>query len=117
MKSLAIIKNHYLTQAQKHLYVLICEKLKNDEKLLFEETRNIWLTYAHRDMRNGIPYFFNYWWRNSEDEMVGRNEPMNEEQINMSSSMWLTHNIGRLVLKGYLQVLPMIELKNIRIQS
>lgn len=108
--SIAIERNATLVKSQRMMYSLICEKIKNKERLRLLEVRDIWLNYSHKDTRNGVPYYFNWWWRDETDKMVGRYEPMNEEQITIAMTMFLTNTIGRLVLKGYLRVIPELEL-------
>lgn len=112
-KFVEITKRPYLTKGQTSLYIKIQVKLEKNEKLTFNEVRDIYINWACRDVRKGVPYFWNWWWRNEKDEMVGRSEPMSEEQINISTITWLTHNLGCLVLKGYLKVLPAIELESV----
>ena len=114
MKSLAIIKDVKLTKAQKYLYSLICKKLKKEEKLTFEEAKKLYLGYVNRYMIEGVPHKTNYWVPTEEPgQYTSRLEPMTQEEIDWATSFWLTANIGRLVLKGYLQVMPMIELKKL----
>lgn len=110
-QGLALKKRPHLTVGQKCLYDLVRIKLDRDESLLFSEVKPIYVNHVCRTVQNGVPYYFNYWWRNDKDEIVGRDEPMSEQQILAASVMWLTHNIGSLVLKGYLKVLPVLELE------
>lgn len=110
MKGITIFKKPNLTKGQKSLFEVICLKLEKGDVLTFSEAKEIYINNVNREMRNGVPYFFNWWWRNEKDEMVGRLEPMSKEQINIAVITWLTHNIGCLVLKGYLKILPVLEL-------
>jgi hypothetical protein len=109
---LAIEKNIRLSIAQKKLFELICLKYKKQEKLKMGEIHDIWLSYSHKTVRDGVPYFWMWWWRNEKDEMVGKLMPMEKEQIKISVIMFLTHNLGRLILKGYLTVMPEMDLLN-----
>jgi hypothetical protein len=105
-----IIKRVHITPGQEYLYRTICDKISGEDKLTLKEAREMYIAFGCRDVRNGIPYCYNYWWRNEKGDMVGRSEPMTEDMIKTAVVMWLTHNIGSLVLKGYLTILPALEL-------
>lgn len=113
MNNLILSKRPYLTVGQKVLYKVICERLKSGKPILFNEAREMYIRYSCRVVENGIPYYFNGWWRNKKDEIVGRNEPMSEWQIKVAASHWLTNSIGNLVIKGYLKVMPAIDFREL----
>ena len=114
-KELTIYKKPRLTEGQKDLFVLVCEKIKTDEPLLFEEVKKIYIKKGFKGMKeNGVLLWHNYWWRNKKDEQVGRYEPMTEDMIKYNAFSWLTGNLGRLVLKGYLKVIPTIKLGELK---
>lgn len=106
-----IYKKPKLTQGQKLLYGLICEKLKTNKPIHFREAKTIYIEQVCKDVRNGVVYWHNWWWCNEKDEQVGRYEPLPEELVPQRVLLWLTSNIGSLVLKGYLKVIPSIELQ------
>lgn len=112
-KALSIIKRPNLTGGQTDLYDLVVSKLKDDAPITFMEAKSIYLTKVCRDIRNGIPYYWNAWKRNEAGETVGGAEPMTEYDLTRRVLLWITANIGALVLKGYLKVIPMIELDTI----
>lgn len=109
-KSVRIYKRPNLTQGQKSLFGLITIKLEKNTPISFDEAKKIYLEKVCKNIRNGIPHWYNSWKRNEKDEMVGGYEPLNEWELNNRILMWLTSNIGSLVLKGYLKVIPAIEL-------
>ena len=111
-KPLAIERSTRLSVAQKKLFELVCVKTQKIERLKMSEIYDIWLNYSHRDVRKGVPYFWAWYWRNEKDEMVGKDMPMDKDQIKVASTMFLTHNLGSLVLKGYLTVIPELDLLN-----
>jgi len=119
-KALQIVKRPNLTKAQKSLFALICDKLKTDEKILYNEAEEIWVKKVCREVRNGVPHYYNYYKdRYEEDGEVkfkGGYEPLPEQWIVQRVLLWLTSNIGSLVLKGYLEVIPQIELKQLKQQ-
>lgn len=108
-KALDIIKRPHLSKGQKVLYSLICKKLEREERLTFQEAKDIYINNSCRDVRDGIPYRYDYYHRNAEDKIVGACIPMEEWYLSQIVMMWLTHNIGCLVLKGYLKVIPTID--------
>lgn len=108
-----IIKHPKLTKNQEILYALIVKKVESNEPIYFKEAREMWINHVCREIRDGKPHYFNFWWRNEKDEMVGRYQPMNEYMISLNATQWLVNNIGRLVLKGYLKVIPQIEIKQL----
>ena len=114
-KSLQIIRRPKLTKAQKDLFQLICEKLENNDKILYSEAESIWINKVCKRVVDGVPYYWNYWKNryeeNGEVRWRGEYEPMPKEWIPSRVLLWLTANIGSLVLKGHLKVIPMIELK------
>lgn len=101
-KALSLLRRPNLTKGQKSLYRLVCQKLKDDEMIMFNEAKDIWMTNIAKTIKNGVPYYWNSWKRNEKDETVGGYDPMNEWQVTQYVLIWLTHNIGSLVLKGFL---------------
>jgi len=118
IKSLAFTKPRKFTTAQQQLYALICLKIKNNEKLLFEEARQIYIKYVNRYLIDGVPHHWNYWadrhlMSDGTYGYTSKLEPMNDEEITFCTQEWLITNIGRLVIKGALDVIPQIELKQL----
>lgn len=112
-KGVMIIRRPNLTDAQKPLFALICDKLCKGDKLTMPEIKQIYIKYACREVRNGVPYFWDYW-KNYDyinKKSVGGWVKRPDKHLNQLVTMWLMNNIGSLVLKGYLKVLPIIELK------
>lgn len=103
-----------MTNGQAKLYALILKKVKNNEAITYEEAKSLYIRFACREVKKGVPQFWNMWWRNDKDEMVGRWQPVSEHELNMRITQWIMTNIGSLVLKGYLQVLPTISFKEIK---
>lgn len=103
--------NLVLTPAQKDLYALICEKLKDNKPILYEEAKKIYFEKGCRTMRNGWPH----WWWSVKNEETGNYEaryaPYTEEAVKYITFNWLTFNIGKLVVKGALKVIPQIKLE------
>ena len=121
-KKIILLRRPKLSTGQKVLFDLICEKLKSGDKLTIEESRKIYIKNVCRSFENGKPAVYNYYYKriqepkwNKDGKLIldakfeGRYEPMTEQYLNLTVLQWLTHNIGALVLKGYLKVLPIIE--------
>jgi hypothetical protein len=111
-KTLSIVEKGVLRPGQLGLYKLIVEKIETNATLNIDEAEHIWLTKVHRDVRDGIPYRTDYYllesssWRDAQ-------VPMDRWEIDFAVMNWLMKNIGLLVLRGYLKVIPMVELKKL----
>lgn len=97
------------------LYANLVKHNKQNSPLLFEEAKRMYLNHGCRDVRNGIPYTYDYWMKDSKGERSGGYVPMSENEIKIYATHWIMHNIGALVLKGYLKVLPQIEFGKIKL--
>jgi hypothetical protein len=112
-KPLQLIKKPNLLLRKQHaaLYALITENLAKNKSITYEEAKELWINHACRNIINGIPHTYNFWWRpEGVKEPVGRYEPMTNYAVKMTVLEWLTRGIGILVLKGFLKIIPMIEI-------
>ncbi len=115
-KNIILLKRPRLSKGQRVLFDLIDKKIKTGDKLTLEESKKIYVQNACRNFSDGKPAVYNYWYKATKQDEQGMNiqwqgryEPMNEQYLGFVVLQWLTHNIGSLVLKGYLKVLPIIE--------
>lgn len=108
-----VSKKPRMTNGQLKLYELVVYKVENGLPIKFEEAKTLYINYACREVRDGKPFYFNCWWRNEKEEMVGRWQELSQYEVATRTMMWLTQNIGALVLKGFLKIIPQIEVKNI----
>ncbi len=108
---LAIQKNVRLTRGQKSLYLTVCEKIETGEKLLFQEAHKIYLEDVCRNMRDGKPYSWQYVYRPETKDYITKLLPLEGEKLNFRILTWLTVTLGILILKGYLTVLPAVDLR------
>lgn len=116
-KSLAIIDKPkpIMTPAQDSLYRLIVGKLDSGAKLSLQEAREIWATKVARNVKDGVVYGNNYPCYYGETHWEGdRHLPMPEDLITFNVLNWLTKNIGLMVIRGHLKVIPMLELKDLQ---
>lgn len=111
---LGVEKRPKLTKSQTILYTLILKKIDSGDPITFLEAKDVYVNHACREVRNGIPQVYNCWWRNEKDEMVGRYQDMSDYEVTTRTMMWLTQNIGALVLKGCLKVIPQIEISELK---
>ena len=119
-KALEVIKRKNLTDGQKSLYELVIKKLEKDEPILFLEAKDIYIQKVCQNIINGVPqtrvYLEEKYIKENGEEgsrIVERMYPMWENELTQRVLMWLTGNIGTLVLKGYLKVIPTIDVKNL----
>lgn len=120
-KALEIVKRKNLTNGQKSLYELVIKKLEDNEPILFLEAKDIYLQKVCQNMIKGVPhtraYFEEKYIKDNGEEgsrIVEKMYPMWEGELTNRVLMWLTGNIGTLVLKGYLKVIPTIDVKNLK---
>lgn len=113
--AVAVVSRSALRPGQAHLYDLIVEKLDSGEKISIQEAEHIWRTKVCRKMVDGVPHRTLYgYWENGEWKPWAKDIPMTDDDITFAVLDWLTRNIGLLVIRGYLKVIPMIELEKPR---
>lgn len=101
-----------LRRGQASLYDLIVDKIENGDTLTLNEARGIWLTKVCRNIVDGKPHSYRYFPRqDGSNNWYGKYVPMDDDQVNFAVMNWLTKNIGILVMRGYLKVIPMIQLE------
>lgn len=100
-----------LTKAQTDLYSLICDKLATNKPLEYEEVKQIYISKACQQVRDGKVYWYNYYHhKNEKDEWEGGVSFYSEDVVKNIVFCWLTFNIGKLVMKGALKIIPQIQL-------
>lgn len=114
MKSeIAIINKTNLTDGQRCLYGVICEKLKSDTPIYAEEAVKMWLENVSRaNFINGEPHTYEYYGRydDIQKKWVPCWRKLSDWEIKTRSITWLMAAIGALVLKGYLKIIPQLEI-------
>lgn len=103
-----------LNKGQLKLYTVILVKLEADEPIYIEEARQMWIDYVAKEVKDGVPRYWNFWWENEKGERVGRWQPMDEWSISNASTQWLLRSLGALILKGYLKIIPQVQLKELK---
>jgi hypothetical protein len=111
-KPLQLIKrpNLVLREAQESLYVLICQKLKANEPITYEEAQKIYFEKSCRMMYNGWPHYCWYGKKDDETENTHHYSRLSDDNVKWLVANWLTSNIGKLVMNGALKIIPQIEL-------
>lgn len=112
----AILNVSSLRRGQRSLYRLIVEKLDTQQAITLKEATEIWSNSVHSNNdKDGHPMRWNYYaGRYEENGQVyyrGALERMADWEIEDSVMNWLMKNIGLLVIRGYLKVIPMIALE------
>lgn len=98
--------NLVFKRGQKELYELICKNLAANKPITYEEARSIYFSKGCNVMQDGWPHwtFYDY------ETKTWHHRPWSEEAVKYNTFNWLTNNIGRLVVKGALRIIPQIEL-------
>lgn len=111
-KPVLVVSRSTLRRGQASLYDLIIVKLKSGDPITLEEAKDIWLTKVCRKMYNGVPHRTMYgYWEDGEWRQHFRDVPMTDTDITFAVLDWLTRNLGLLVMRGYLKVIPMVQLE------
>jgi hypothetical protein len=107
---LIIRPNLTLRPAQETLYKLISQKLKDNQSITYEEAQDIYFKQGCRNMINGWPHYSYSVQDNETKQWIRKDVRLSEEFVKYTVFQWLTFNIGKLVIKGYLKIIPQIEL-------
>lgn len=109
----SILKLSSLRPGQRKLYELIVSKLEAEEIVTLREAEQIWRSRVAQNMIKGVPHRMTYYPDPDPaiDNWYLKLVPMSREEITFSVLNWLTKNIGLLVIRGYLKVIPMIEVE------
>ena len=121
-KSLSISRRPYLTKGQTNLYALIVKKISENKSVNIQDAKDLYLAYGCKEIRGGVPCTFNYWANHytlpdGTTGYKGAYEPMPQSMIERYATLWIMTNIGSLVIKGYLKIIPQIEFGKIQINK
>jgi hypothetical protein len=112
----SVLKLTHLRPGQRKLYELIANKLTTGDSVTLNEAKAIWLSRVHSNKtKDGHPLRWDYYGNPHYDEAGnitgyhGELKRMTEQEITFNVLNWLTSTIGILVIRGYLKVIPMIE--------
>jgi hypothetical protein len=118
--SVTVVGKVNMRPAQKSLYELICRKLHSGDAITISEAKDIWLRQVHSNWKwsDGKPTHYVSVPRYKEDGKFDywttELQPFKHEEMLKTVLLWLTHNIGMMVIKGHLKVIPQIEINDIR---
>lgn len=104
------VSRRTLRKGQASLYDLIVDKLASGDAVTLAEAKDIWLTKVCRNMVNGKPHSWVWRYDHKREAYTSVLEPMNDEAVNFTVMNWLTRTIGILVIKGYIKIIPMVQL-------
>lgn len=108
-----VVSKPTINSAQKILYKTIVRKLQNDEALSIDETVSLWKDCVCQNLIKGIPHYFDPFTFNSKTNEMGSLIPLTQSQVRGRAVHWLMHGIGALIVKGYIDILPKINVKDI----
>lgn len=110
--NLAIARKSDLRSQHQDLYRLIVDKLEKDERLTLTEAKEIWLQIPTSLYKDGVPHRAEYQYGG--DGFYARVEvPMTADEVVERVLKWLTQSIGLLVVRGYLKVTPMLDVRQL----
>lgn len=103
-----------LTPAQKELYSLICERLKIDSSVNINDAIRIYREFVCENIVDGVPHLSQWQYdEKDKDKLVCVKTPMTDVHMRNRSVYWLVSSIGILVVRGYLKIIPTIDLNDI----
>lgn len=111
-----VVSRLSLRPAQASLYDMIVQKLQNGMPITLEEAESIWREkIAYKRTYNGVPHRTTYVLaKDGSNNWYAEEVPMTADEITFNVINWLTKNIGLLVMRGYLKVIPMVQLEPIK---
>lgn len=113
-KPLLIKQKNNLRDGQRSLYELICKKIKENCNLTYEEAKQLYIKFGCQTVFDGVPKYQCCLWSKDEHGMMRYEwREQKGEILRLNVLNWLTRNIGLLVIRGYLQVLPALDLTTI----
>lgn len=86
----------------------IREKVATNSPLTLQEVVDMWVAVGCKNIRKGVPTRLEDMW--VDGEWKSDYVPMSDDIIKSYAKQWLMRNIGTFVIKGYLKVLPTIDL-------
>lgn len=90
---------------QENLYKLICQKTKENQSLKLSELIGLYKEASYwKDLKITVHYYENNQWHSKRRDMT-------DKEIIITVQKWFFSNLGYLVRKGYLKVLPIINLE------
>jgi hypothetical protein len=98
-----------LTDGQEKLYRLILISTKKEQQIQYIDVMKIYKTSVMKTKE------LEWWCPHPIDGEPGwRSRPYDNYEMRMKCISWLMYSLGRLIVKGYVTVLPKIELKELQ---
>lgn len=118
MSDLPVVSRRGMRKGQASLFDLITEKLATNQSVTLAEARNIWVEQVCMHLIDGKPHGYRLHYGSPAHDGTGtligygtKLQPLSQEEIDFNTMNWLTKNIGLLVMRGYLKVIPQIQLE------
>lgn len=114
--SIAIHVKSELTYSQDRLYRLVVEKIGSKEAITYKEAEALWRSQWYLMIDDDEPYrtAYDVPVGNPEDHTVTtRHVKLATDEIRERVILWLTTNLGMLIVKGYFEVIPMVKLEKL----
>lgn len=105
-----VVSRRSITKGQAALYDLAVERVEANIAITLNEAVEIYSTKVCRNFVGGKPAGYMWKYDRSKQKYTAELEPLGEFELQQRAIQWLMSSIGSLVLKGYLKVIPMIEL-------
>lgn len=93
---------------QEILYKLLVKK----DVIPLEAVKKVYINYGCRHTIDGVPYLAHYV-EDSRGNYTLKHFPMNDWQLQRAVFNWLTHNLGVLIIKGFLDMTPLVSLQEL----
>lgn len=104
------VSRHTLRKGQANLYDLLSKKVEKGTTVTYEEAHQIWIDKVCRNKIGEKPASWVWKYDHEEETYHSVLEVMSDDLVKMTVIGWLTRTIGVLVMKGYLKVIPQVQL-------
>ena len=94
-----------INTGQEGLFLLVCKALKEKRIVQYKEIKHIYQTVVQESEFTGFEY-----WDTEKQEYVWKSRKYSDWEIDNLTNSWLLRALGSLIKKGYLAVIPRIEL-------
>lgn len=105
-----VVSRTTLRRSQAALYDLLSKRVATGKTVTYEEAHKIWVSKACRNKIGDKPASWVWRYDHDKEKYYSVLEEMPDDLIKMTVIGWLTRTIGILVMKGYLKVIPQVEL-------
>jgi hypothetical protein len=100
------LKKNKINNGQIMLYQLVCEKIKTKQTIQYQEIEDIYINHVQRSKSGACLV-----WDKEKKHYTWEKRNYDEADIQRLAESWVLRAIGTLIKKGYLTVVPVMNLR------